>query len=375
MPIKVYDENFDIPELYQPIFGAEDGNHKRRCVDRFNIINEAIQVYGDKDFFNRDICDIGCNMGWMLFQSENCGDHSRKLYGLDNNPEFLRCAKHIASKIQSRCSLALADARDPNQVPPAEIYLLLSVSHHMTTNNNLTELKPMFDQMAKTAKYIFIEQATHLEWPDWGKKLKADIMDTNPYDYWEDQITNVLDNKYTVRLIATLRTHIGTTRPLYMATRNLNIPIEIEGKPAQIISLFNEPYVGYPLKNLPNIYGIINQDGKHFLYKSINDLVQGPVPWIDGRLLSDILKFGILPYYNIGYIKEQLNSLRDLSWVHTDLYPWNVLITRDSTMHLIDREEIQTLVEMATRKNITVYQVQIRFNKQIDHILSMLQWC
>jgi hypothetical protein len=82
-------------------------------------------------------------------------------------------------------------------------------------------------------------------------------------------------------------------------------------------------------------FGISNIDFIPYFLKFKKDTLIEVDPYIDGFLLSNIIKFGLLPYYNRSKLKLQLVDFVE-EQQHGDPHPWNFFVDNNSNLIPID---------------------------------------
>jgi hypothetical protein len=331
---KIYGKEFNLPEIYQPIFGQEGSTPTARdSKSRVDSILLADRIYNDSLIMNGSICDFGSNLGHFCFSMEKKGILG-PVTGVESGEGWLSAARHIANSINSKCSFV-------NHLVQADTFLFLSVTHHLMKDSTYENMQGIFDNIVSAGtKTIYVEQATHLEFPDWAKKLWSP---GNIYLHFMRKLDSVTHGNYNIRLVAMDRNErLNTVRPIYQLKRKITEEIEVNGKVYTAYDKWSFPFIGVDATEPSRIYYYAKDAGgdDFFIKKETGNYITGrsfpPVKKIEGLLFSDILRLGILGFYNSGKIKEQLKELKREANILDDLRPWNIIIDEASNLHVID---------------------------------------
>jgi hypothetical protein len=349
---KIYGKDFNLQYVYQSVFGEEGTRPRERSSDgRIKTILEADRVFNNSKILNSSICDVGSNLGHFSMSLEKAGC-SANISGYDADKEFVSASNHIAKTINSKCKFF-------SSIVPAEVYLLLSVTHHMMLNNSYEGMRSLFREMDSLGAHtIYVEQATHLEWLEWASKLYCE---GNPYIHFMKSLTSITDGKYNVRLIGVDRNpQLNTVRPIYQLKRKINKEIKIGNETYTAYDSWLVPYFGNRSKESAGEYYFVKDQNGEDLFLKFNilgvnkSLWSPPVPKVEGLLLSDIFRLGIAHFYDKDKIKDQLNyyfSSKEGSI--SDFRPWNVIVTENSTTYIFDNDEsVFCNSDATTSKNI-----------------------
>jgi SAM-dependent methyltransferase len=341
--VKVYGKSFKVNEVYQPVYG-QAGTGKRGCDDRLRTLYMSDAMFNNNRLLGGTVADIGCNLGYFLFKLSERNEY--KLTGIDKNAQVVAIADHIKRhKSINNVTFQTATASGDG-FPVADTYLVFSVLHHVMKGPKFAD-DVFLVQAAKHASTIYVELATHLEWPGWAKKL---VVPGNPYAHWERELSRITGNNFNVRLIGMHPTHINTVRPMYQLKRKLAESLSVDGKTYTVYDRWTTAYRGYKACELSaqeigagkaprssSEYMFATCDNEHWFIKrrrgkyAIKRKVRG-------MLLSDILKYALLNFYDVVKLEHQLLDYASGARVHPDLNPWNFIVTESSDLVPIDEE-------------------------------------
>ncbi|VVB50670.1 Uncharacterised protein [uncultured archaeon] len=337
----IYGKEFDLPEIYQPVFGLEHLHPVGRLSDsRIETILSADRVYNGSALLKSSVCDFGSNLGHFSMSLEAAGC-SGKVTGVECGQSWVDASNHIAKSVGSKCTFT----RD---FVEAEAYLFLSVSHHNMTDSTYSGMQDTFDRViASGAHTIYVEQATHLEFLPWAAKLRCS---GNVYLHFKRELEKVTHGLFSVRLIGVDRNErLNTVRPIYQLKKKVDIELEVDGKKYRAYDTWDISFIGVQHRRpLGAYYYAVGEDGKDYFLKYRKD--RGwfpPEPKKDGMLLSDIFRWGMLPFYDMSKMQKEIffkytsNPNR-----YEDFRPWNTLVDEDSNVSFIDTGDHELTYEM-----------------------------
>jgi SAM-dependent methyltransferase len=335
--VKINNKEFNIGEVYQDIYGT-DIKPVRSCYDRYRTIMTADKSFNSGALERCSVCDIGSNFGYFLFKLAEKNFNS--MLGVEINKNAYKIANEVNDKFNvSFINDGYEDLQDLNY----DAFLCLSIFHH-----NMEAGFKFLNKISDYTQTIYIEQALHLEWAYFGKDMICD--DRNPYHFWIDILNKVTGYKFNIRLIGVHRTHLNTIRPMYQLKRKISEEITINEKTYNIYDSWNVPYMnfGMPRVNedivcLPREkrYMYATCENKHYFLKQTKDNVF-IMKKHEGFLLSEVLKWGMLPFYNRDKIRTQLKH--SLHYRHLDATPWNFIIDEESNLYAIDYNDNQSFI-------------------------------
>lgn len=329
----IYGKEFDLPEIYQPVFGKESLYPTARpSQPRIQTILNADKVFNRSKILTSSILDYGSNLGHFCMSLEKAGC-SGFIFGVERDRRWLDAARHIAFSVNSRCCF-------DTYWPESDVVLLLSVTHHNMLDCTYSGMKELFEFIVKSKTHtIYIEQATHLEWLPWAAKL---VVPGNPFIHFMQELDSITEGKFNIRLIGMDRNErLNTVRPIYQLKRKINEVLNVNGEEFVAYDSWTLPFLGVePLPFEPVYRYATNSDGRHYFLKWINNVWTKPVPKIEGFLLSDIFRFGITQFYDLKKIKEQMwNKYCGNADNMGDVRPWNMLVSENSNLYYIDQDE------------------------------------
>jgi len=351
---------FEITELYQPIYNFNEvQEYKRNSNDRWKTILQAEEGYNNNKMFEGSICDWGCSLGYFSFK---LAEKTKKIItAIDYDYNNILLCNEIRKFNQIK-NVEFLTGIIPEAIPENyESHIILSTLHHFQKNYKLPN--EVYEKI-KNSTTIYLELAHCNESPSWANKLlPEDYESLSPIHTLFNYITNQFLT-HTVRLIGVHKTHIGSLRPLFQLKKHISEKIETELFTGIIYDRFLLPYIDFgdfsltPQGKLAHgkrekqgisyafAKDVLNE--KYFL-KFINNVLTKKSKFINGFLLSDIIKFGLLPYYDRFKIKTQLTKYNSTN--HTDPHTWNFFITEQSEVIPIDFNEYTTI----TNENLNAF--------------------
>lgn len=345
--IYINNKHYQVPELYQPVPGTE--NHKRDCIDRLNTILMADMGYNSGNLFKGSISDWGSSLGYFTMEFASRTDNN--VYGIDFDSNNIALSNAIKESRDIK-NAEFIHGKVPDNVPDSDSHIVLSVLHHQMKEPAIPG--PVINKF-KSGNTIYLELAHHNESPDWSENLVYSE-DITPILYWKRQLERDFGEEFNVRIIGVHPTHLGSLRSMYLVKRNINESIEINNETYIIYDRFKTGYNGFwdhsdpggnpSEKNIGKSdtdYAYAIKDDTRYFIKFVNNKAIRVEPYIDGLLLSDIIKFGILPYYNRSSIKRQLREIAD-NLNHKDPHFWNFIIDSESIVHSIDSNDDVSMI-------------------------------
>lgn len=345
MIITFNDKEFKIAELYQPLYKIETKEKPQRvCIDRWNVILQAEEGYNNNKFFTEDIVDWGSSLGYFSFLMAE--KTKKTIYAIDHDINNLNLCREIQyeGKISN---IDFIEGEVPSAIPMGmKSHLILSVLHHFQES---IEIPQSIFEKIEYADTIYLELAHCNEWPFWAQNLvPKDNHFLSPFHTLKYMLEKTFKN-FIVRLIGVHNTHIGSVRPLFQLKRKINEEIKTELFTGIIFDRFKLPYIDFGdfslgadgklyhgcrhKENITYAYALDEKGNKSHLKFEGEKLIKIS-EFIDGFLLSDIIKFGLLPYYDRQKLKIQLAGITVKN--HKDPHPWNFIVKDDSTIAPID---------------------------------------
>ena len=341
--VDIYGKTFSVNEVYQPVYG-QAGTGKRGCDDRLRTLYMADALFNNSTLLQGTVADIGCNLGYFLFKLSE--KNSNKLVGVDKDGQVIAIANHINKHKKIENVAFKAAAGSAKGFPAADTYLIFSVLHHVMKGPTFAD-DIFLKQAAKHATTMYVELATHLEHPKWAKKL---VISGNPYTYWAGELERITDGRFNVRLVGMHPTHINTVRPMYQLKKKIAEPLVIDGKKYVVYDKWTTSYRGYRACRLTpddlqtgkviksgSTYMFAESEGAHWFIKTAG-AGHAVRPKIAGMLLSDVLKYSLLNFYDVVKIEQQLTEWASGDRAHPDAHPWNFMVTEQSELFAIDEE-------------------------------------
>ena len=314
--VTVNGRNFELNELYQPLYGRPDKG-KRASDDRLSAILHADEYYANRESIpGAEVLDFGCNVGYF---SLSLADAGAKVVGIDNYSAAIQVANALAGT-RANPRFVLGDLAAALQQKFTTL-LALSVFHHVGGPPHFDWInwpKTVVDLITR-ADFVYLELATWEEaLASWAPRLKRNAGENPFIFYWRKLEESFPD--YVVRLLDVFSTHIGTRRPLFFLKRKQKTELAIEGKQYLVYDRFKESYWRKGAGTAE--YYFAERGGKHYFLKY--DQGKWKVsPKINGYNLWDLMRTGIIHYYNKKEIFEQY---LDLFNAVPDPMPWNFMV-------------------------------------------------
>lgn len=323
--------DWEVPEVYQPVYGVDMAS-SRGCADRACTIIAAEYGYNGGRAFGGLVTDWGTNMGYIACALGACGGN---VIGLDTDARYVALANAIAEDM-GNVSFAMGDIQRGDH--ESATHVCLSVLHHVSPTY---EIPAHILAMFKRGDTVYLELAHANESAHWAPKLTVPDKSRHIYAFLHDYLRDAFGPDWTVRLIGVHGTHVGGERPMYQCKRNVSVPLKVGKRTGRIVDTWTLPFMGW--EGPDGAHGhdgttysrAVMDDGSVQHVKIVGERVT-LTPWIDGYLLSDLLRFGMLARYDRARIREQLREYADGGAKHSDPHPWNYIVSADSTLHAID---------------------------------------
>lgn len=331
---------FNVAEIYQPLYGIDTNDIQRNCDDRLRTIIQAEEGLNDNKLINEGFADWGSSLGFFTMSLGKLSQE--KIYGIDHDKQNIDVANALKdyNKIEN---ISFITGKIPDDVPDTKNHLILSVLHHDQKTPSIPD--KVLDKI-KDANTIYFELAHYNEWPDWSKNLipARSEMHRCPYLLWLETLEKQLPD-FTIRLIGVHATHLGTLRPMFICKKKISEKLN----DLIIYDRFKLPYIDYGDNTIQEngertekryksdttyAYAFDTKGINLFLKFKDNELIE-TLPFIKGLLLSDIRKFGMLPWYDRESIKKQLVPYIE-TLPHGDPHAWNFIVNEDSQITPID---------------------------------------
>jgi hypothetical protein len=337
--ILINNKQFPISEIYQNVYGS-DIKPERDCWERMKTILTADRSFNDSALEHSTVCDVGSNLGYFLFKLAETSKERMIGIEIDKNAYNIACE---INKYKNQISFINAQYQDAD-IGCYESFLCLSIFHH-----GMNQGLDFLNRISSHAKTIYVEQATHLEYAYFGKHLTCGSR--NPFHYWLEKLDTATNDLFNIRLIGVHKTHLNTIRPMYQLKRKIAEKFVYYGDGMtsdmefNIYDKWNVPYIDFGSPrvndwNLPVVlprkkqYLFAEMGGQHYFIKILEDKNKLVTLKHEGFLLSDILKFGMLPFYDRTKLKEQIADC--INFNHADFVPWNIIVNENSKIFLID---------------------------------------
>ena len=335
MEVTINNKKFLVDEIYQPVFGHKDIPSKRSdSYRRLETIIEAERAFNQNKLLEKEqnILDFGCNNGFFLFELSKLMKQESNLYGIDSKEEYLNIAKEVKSEFNlNNIFFHQSDNLDFGKDIKIDTYILLSVLHHI---NPSVIIRDDIKNKLNEASTIYIEPAHHCEYPDWSRNLIPKNPEEHPYFFWKTNLESQFP-EFTVRLIDVNRTHLGSFRPMFLLKKKINKSFVYNETSYNIYDEFNAPFIWHP-DNTRKYYFAESNNQKYFIKIRNNGEVKIK-PYTDSLLLMEIVRLGLLPWYNRKKIKTQLEKIKNLK--HPDKELWNIFVDENSDLVLIDPDD------------------------------------
>jgi SAM-dependent methyltransferase len=356
-----------LPEIYQPIYNHPElyNDSSRVCADRLIYIKNIYDSLSKKLGRSLRVLDLGCAQGFISLTIASWGATVKGIDFLDKNIAVCQILmKEFPNyKVQFECN-QIENCIETLKSGEYDLVLGLSVFHHLCNIHGWEYVREKINVLAQNISVGIYELALRDEPLYWAKSLPIDFR-------------FLLSGYSCVKTIAMSKTHLSDIkRPLCFASNKYvffspNILITIEKYlPAshhlvdnvhngtrryfigekKFIKFFCLNNIGKHPIDLPNKQEIFNEIqilkkfggkcGFPLLLKYENKFDE---TWVmreafDGELLSDLIEKNVEynPWDIIRQVLEYLIDLENEGYYYNDLRMWNIIISSNSKVHLID---------------------------------------
>ena len=346
-----------LPELYQPLYGIDDETGRvpsRICSDRLSEITKVIAAHPSG---TPKVLDVGCAQGYMSLGIADKVPGS-VVSGIDYLEQNINLCRLIAQRIKSNATFSCEAFNEISFKKHLEdgyhIVLFLNVLHHLCTHIGSEETKRILNQAAAHVDFVLIELASNKEQLEWVRNSLGDkdwLSGFNFVSKLNDYSTHVSDQK----------------RSLYFCSNRYAL---IEGKLFEFTSFMNRSHADalgdeilgrrYFLSSSMvakkfSFSGKFGRLNRVEMLREIRYLRQVVRPRllaieighetglvarerISGSLLVDTWRDpdGAAIFRILCNILRRLAELEEAGLYHHDLRPWNILMTPDGNIELID---------------------------------------
>lgn len=358
----------DLPEIYQVIYGHPELSERvsRPCHDRLvkvTQVHDALQHLLGRPL---NVLDLGCGQG---FFSLNLAERGAKVHGVDFLDKNIAVCKALAQEHpQLEVSFEINRVEEvvaglePDQY---DLILGLSIFHHLVYEKGADEVKGLLERAATRSGALIVELALHAEPLYWGPAQPQDPR-------------ALLEPIAFVHEIAWHQTHLSSIpRPLYVVSNRYWV---FAGQAGGFDTWSTDPHMlacGYHegsrryffnKETVVKLYRFDHSRGEYnkveFLQEKLllaNPPPGFPVPvcylsgentsegWnvverLPGRLLLNLLRDGAAVDHRgvLLSVLDQLAALEAVGLYHGDVRTWNILVTDDGSVALIDYGSISS---------------------------------
>lgn len=362
-----------LPEQYQPIYKLDNLNNKssRSCEDRLDVLKGIVHELQREYGRSLRVLDLGCAQGYFCFNLACLGC---EVTGVDLTTQNIALCNAIAENNPTlKCNFEHGDVVDKiDSVKPGDFDLVLGLSifHHICYYQSKELVTTKFNELRKKCDVFLYEAALRTEPVFWAESLP---------EFPEKMIEHF---PFYCKL-GTFKTHLsGVVRPMFFCSskfwyvdNNLerfnNVKhfahsqgVAMDGVRRYYYSeekflklyYFRKEYVSEQKKQITN--EIEN-------YRNYADIESAVTPsfisgqlyeeWgyvvlkkIDGFLISELLRkesFDIPVKYILTVILDFLENLEEKNLYYSDLRTWNVMLTKNNELKVIDIASINNKPE------------------------------
>lgn len=358
-----------LPEVYQPIYNHSEftAQASRTCLDRLEIITAAYDYISEQKGRPLKVLDLGCAQG---FFSLNLASRGAKVTAVDySQPNIDVCKKLLSESEGFNVEFLLGSieiiVKDKIQPQEYDMVLGLSVFHHIVYEHGVDFVLDLFKIITNKIETGIFEFALNSEPLYWAECQHPDPRAFIDFFNYQHQISMFgthlssverplffasntywnIGNEYGVIDSFSRRSHQldmlyhNNNRRYYFSGDNI-IKIFINRTDYDNWTELNEEYKflqspieGYRAPKLVN-YG--SNNGESWLVRKV----------MPGELLLNIIMDGrnYDDEHVIEQVLQQLSLLEEKSLYHNDLRPWNLLLTEDGEISIIDYGSISNLI-------------------------------
>lgn len=351
-----------LPEIYQPIYGHPELSDQtsRQCTDRLAHI---IRVHDTlQRLLNRPlkVLDLGCAQG---FFSLNLAELGAAVHGVDFLDANIAVCNALAEE-HPGVRLTFETGRVEEFIQRLEheeydLVLGLSVFHHLVHEHGAGAAKTLLSHAAAQSGVLMVELALREEPLYWAaaqpqdpRELLENIAFVHEYGRHETHLSSiarplfVASNRYWVLRDYAERFDGWTTEPHSLAQSTHQGSRRYFFVHSSFLKLyrFDHPRGEYNKTEFTNEVRFLQAPPHGFRAAKI--IVHGATAseaWVatqrlPGRLLLDVIREeGVIDSRAVlQAVLEQLAALESAGLYHNDVRTWNVLLSDDGAVHLID---------------------------------------
>jgi hypothetical protein len=192
--------------IYQPIPFKEFNkvNADRNCDIRWNLVKNYLCEC-------QNMIDLGCNIGFYVFESSKVGIYST---GIDNHIYNIEMANELATLYMIKnASFKYGDINSnlTRQLPSHDACIFFSVFHHIVYNYGFLEAdKVMRHIYLLTKKYLFFETGQYNENTNYPWRNDLKFMGKDPEAWIFNYLKDVGFRK--VEVLGQVETHLSNIR-------------------------------------------------------------------------------------------------------------------------------------------------------------------
>lgn len=351
----------NIPEIYQPIYGYSEYKIKasRSCADRLTAIEAVYKKLEHKLGHPLRVLDLGCAQGFFCF---NIAAFGATVVGIDRDRSNISLCNAIAQENPS-LSVSFIQAEIVDFVTTLEsfqfdIILGLSVFHHLCNENGVPMVCGMLEDMAKKTSVILLELALNIEPLQWAASLPAlfsDVLQGVAFFHVIDEFpTHLSETRRPLVFASNQYLYLGgeiqkfdrystSSHSLCMGHDNGRRYYFVNNKLVKI-SRLSGVYAEKNLREHEMEVGFLAGNTRFHYAPKLHDFGKNPYEaWLiremlPGILLSDLVLSG--GRFDVDSVIE--NVLADLIFLenqglfHQDLRLWNIVISPDAGVYIID---------------------------------------
>jgi O-antigen chain-terminating bifunctional methyltransferase/kinase len=358
---------FDLPEVYQTIFGHPEWDKEaaRNCNERLDKINSVYSVLSEKLGRPLNVLDLGCAQGFFSLSLASKGARVRGIDFLDKNIAVCQALADENQELDISFETGRIEDIVENISPRQyDLVIGLSVFHHLVHEHGKDEIKKLLLKLANSVHAIILELAVKEEPLYWASSLP-------------EHAYQLIEHCHFYKKIADYETHLSNiSRPMYVVSNDYlilddycdsftsytNVPYKtataVHGESRRYYSnahmvckLYSFEKAGLSVYELARSKKELNQEinflqspPKNFSAPALlHSGVSATEGWVvmerlSGELLSDKISDG--KDINLDAIfsglLHQLVILEENDYFHDDIRPWNVLVTKTDDIYLID---------------------------------------
>ncbi|ROH83824.1 methyltransferase domain-containing protein [Lonsdalea populi] len=343
-----------LPEVYQPIYGHAEWNQEasRDCNERLLIINKQYDALAKTLDRPLRVLDLGCAQGFFSLNLANRGATVTGIDFLQENIDVCRALAQENSNLDVNFTIGRIEGTIQHLNPDDYDFVIgLSVFHHIVYQHGIPQVKEWLFKLADSVKLMVLELAVKEEPLYWGE--------AQPNDPRE-----LIEQCHFYHQVASFPTHLSDiSRPMYFVSNGY---VALGDFCQPFLQWYDNPYSADRNihKGSRRYYFSDEYVCKIFQHKSVNGQlteVEGKRNAAELKAEAEFLSCSSLPDMTTPKLFLSDESETE-SWLVMERLPGNLLMERLKNKENIDYESLfsQILKQLVELENIGLYHDDVR---------------